>query len=290
MKRIVILLLLIAPFHQFAQTKGAIPTNFDRESSSKHFMLFWNEGETLDDEIDKAKQHAEEVFSKLSEILGPTRMPEDKLIITFEGEGVDPDTYKKSAPNVDNQGRMHLYRFDAGGYLGAMAHEMVHAIRFGTLSNWNRFLEEGLASALATYLYPEMNSFPRYGYSSDLVAGGWLTSSGYYIPLGTLFDQHNRLNLKCSFQSYVLREDFFGYLISKYGLKKLIGFAYTGEVGEKRYYEKIWGKSFYALTKAWEADLRGRFNSIPNSETLIDDYLKKTPAQYMGACKAGEDF
>lgn len=273
----------------FGQTKGALSDRFDEKTESEHFVLQWNRGESVEKEIEEAADFAEEVYSKLSSLVGKNNMPSVRLIITFRGEGVDPKTYKKSVPHVDRQGRIHLYRFESGGYLGALAHEMVHAIRVNTLPYWEGFFEEGLASAIAHHLYPDTKAFARYGYPLDVVAGYWLVS-GKGVPLETMRVQHGRLNLKCSFQTYVMREDFFTYLADTYGIDKLLAYAHSDKVGHIDAYPDYWGKNFAQLVEAWEIDLRSRYHAYEGAAELADEYFKNTPVQYSKACEAGIDY
>lgn len=289
MKTIIAVILMFFSYLAFTQTKGELSDRFDKKRESEHFVLQWNTGQSSEKEIEEAADLAEEVFSKLSDLLGKENMPKVKLIMTFRGEGVDPETYKKSVPHVDGQGRIHLYRFESGGYLGALAHEMVHAVRVNTQPRWEGFFEEGLASAIAYYLYPDTKAFARYGYSLDVVAGYWLVS-GKGIPLETMRVQHSRLNLKCSFQTYVMREDFFNYLTVTYGVKKLIAYANSANVGQVDAYPEYWGKSFSQLVNDWELDLRKRYHAYEGAEQLAAEYFKNTPVRYSKACEAGIDY
>lgn len=273
----------------FGQTKGELSDRFSKQTESDHFVLQWNAGQSSSEEIAEASVFAEETFSKLTQLLGKQRMPSKKLIMTFRGEGVDPETYKKSVPHVDGQGRIHLYRFESGGYLGALAHEMVHAIRVNALPRWERFFEEGLASAIAYHLYPDTKTFARYGYPMEVVAGYWLVS-GKGIPMETMRVQHSRLNLKCSFQTYVMREDFFNYLTVSYSIEKLLSFAYSKDVGNIDFYQVYWGKNFPELVKEWETDLRGRYHAHSGATELAQEYLTQTPVRYSKACMAGIDY
>lgn len=289
MKKLIPVLLMFFSSLVFGQTKGVLSDRFSEKTESKHFILQWNTRQSSEKEIEEAAAFAEEVYQKLTDLLGEQNMPSAKLIMTFRGEGVDPETYKKSVPHVDGQGRIHLYRFDSGGYLGAMAHEMVHAIRVNTQPRWERFFEEGLASALAYYLYPDTKTFARYGYPLDVVAGYWLVS-GKGIPLETMRVQHGRLNLKCSFQTYVMREDFFNYLVMNYGIDKLLAYAYSDTVGLVEAYPKYWGKAFSELVTDWESDLRKRYHAYEGAAQLADEYFKSTPVMYSKACEAGIDY
>lgn len=289
MKTLIIPILMLCTLPVFGQTKGQVSDRFNQQQQSSHFLFQWNQSETSGEEVKEAVEFAEATFEKLGQLIGNERMPGGRLIITLRGEGVDPETYRKRIPHVDNQGRMHLYRFESGGYLGAMAHEMVHAIRIHTLPRWERFFEEGLASALAYYLYPETIAFARYGYPLEVVAGHWLVS-GKAIPMEMMRAQHNRLNLKCSFQTYVLREDFFNYLKDTYGIEMLLTYAYSDDVGLVEGYLNYWGKSFSQLVTEWETDLQKRYEAYDGAAALAKEYLKETPARYSNVCEAGVDY
>lgn len=289
MKLLIGISLMFLMWSAMAQTKGVVPTNFSQSAISEHFMLFWNDGQTSNEEVDQLKVQFEAVYKKTSELVGAEHMPAKKLIITLRGEGYDPKTQKKSVPHVDWQGRIHLYRYTSSGYMGAFAHELVHAIRVGTLPRWNGFFEEGLASGLAHYLYPEGNKFPRYGYPLDVVAGYWLVS-GRGIPLETLRLQHRRLNLKCQIQSYVIREDFYYYLINTYGVDKLLAYAYSQQVGTTEGYTTHFGKTFQFLVQDWEVDLTQRYQKFEGAEAMAEEYLTQSIAQYMPVCELGKDY
>ncbi len=289
MRAIITLFLFVILYPLAAQTKGSVPTKYNQRADMEHFVLVWNENETKTEEIDEAKVYAEEVHGKLTQILGAANMPKDKLIVTFGGEGMDRARQKKRTPHVDFSGRIHLYRFDEGGYLSVLPHEMVHAIRMNNGRRWDGFFEEGFASAIAYHLYPGREGFPRFSYSLDLIAGYWL-ESGRGIPMETMRTQHNRLNLKCQLQTYVTREDFFNYLAVNYGMEKLVDFAYSNDVGTSGLYERIWGKSFKALASDWESDLRSRYQRLENTSALVDEYFKTTSAKYIPVCAAGIDY
>lgn len=283
------LLFLSSVITLVGQTQGELSTRFDSQREGDHFVYQWNVVETNKAEIDEVESLAEEAFDHLTRIFGSERMPDKKMIITLRGEGVDRKTGRKHTPHVDRQGRIHLYRFDKGGYLNELPHEMVHAVRIRKVTYWQGFFEEGIASGVAYHLYPKSTGFPRFGYSLDLIAGYWLTS-GKLIPMKILEQNHNRLNLKCQLQSYVLREDFFNYLINQYGLEGLVALSYAEDLGTDKGYERYTGKSFDALVADWEQDLTKRYEQIDQAEALVDEYFNNTTARYIPVCDAGSDF
>ena len=289
MRFLLILLLVTAALPLVSQTKGALLPRFDSQREGDHFVYQWNAFQTSNAEIDEAEALAEEVFAHLTRIFGSERMPENKLIITFRGEGVDREKGKKRTPHVDNQGRTHLYRFEMGGYLSPLPHELVHAVRVGMGLNWQGFFEEGIASGIAYHLYPERKGFPRFGYSLDLIAGHWL-SSNRGIPIMKMMVQHSRLNLKCQLQTYVTREDFFNYLIKEFGISKMVDLAYSDLVGSNDGYQKYFGKKLEALVEDWQADLTKRYKAIDQPEIQLSQYFNHTSARYIPVCEAGTDF
>jgi len=288
MRLIIYLVWFFSVLAMNAQTKGDLLGRFDSQRQGTHFVYQWNSGETTEAEIDEAAILAEDVYQKLTRVFGKQYMPSAKLIITFGGEGLNRKTGKKRTPNVDFQGRTHLYRFDMGGYLTPLPHELVHAVRVGRV-NWQGFFEEGIASGIAYHLYPERKGFPRFGFSLDLIAGYWL-NSGKAIPMRTMLNQHRRLNLKCQLQTYVLREDFFNYLINQHGLNNLVNLAYSELLGSDEGYTKHFGKSLETLAEKWEADLAKRFKKIDQADALVSDYFQNTSAKYIPVCEAGADY
>ncbi len=284
MRALIICILLGLGSSVIGQTKGSIPSRFNEKDFSEHFVYVWNYGETTSEEITEAKVFAEEVYMKLEKVVGEANMPQEQLIITFGGEGVDRTRGRKRTPHVDNSGRIHLYRFDQGGYLSVLPHEMVHAIRINEIPIWNGFFEEGFASAIAYQLYPQMGGFPRFSHSLALIAGYWLTS-GRGIPLETIRKQHSRLNLKCQLQTYVTREDFFNYLAGQGGVTKLVDFAYSRDVGSLEGYKRVWNKPFSELASDWEKDLKRRFEALSNTEVQIENYFETTSARYIPVCE-----
>ncbi len=261
--------------------KGPQPLGFEKTAESQHFKYFWNPVHVNKEELDTAFHFCEQIYERMAKALGKDRMTAKKLIVTFNGEGLVPNRPKR-APNVDRYGRIHLYRFNDGGYFAAFAHELVHAIRVTEVANWERFFEEGVASAFSDLIYPEKMGFPLFGYPRAQIAA-YLLQRPDNIPLQIMREKHLQLNMKCQLQSYILREDFFCYLIEKYGSDKLINFAYSNEVGQLNGYESTWGHSFDKLIQDWEQHLKTLY-PFEQIETLGQEYLQNTPAKYIPIC------
>lgn len=281
-------IILVLPLFSQSQTKGDIPEGYAQREDTEHFVFLWNSTETTTEEIKEAQLYSERSFNKLKNLLGAQRMPAEKIIMAFGGDAVDPVSHQKKLSHVDYQGRVFLFRYNPMGYLGPLLHELIHAIRKNTLKRWDRFFEEGIASALSYYLEPETEEFSRFGYPMEVIAGYWY-EVGSAIPMDKLRKDHNRY-LSCRLQTYVLREDFFTYLINTYGMKKYLDFAYSSEIGSQKLYDEHWGKPFNHLVSDWEKDLKTRYDNYPNARSLAQSYLKDTPSKYLKVCKAGVDF
>ena len=271
-----------------SQVKGEVPNEFQERVDTEHYVFLWNEGDVSIEEINQAKAYTELTFLKLGGLLGIDNMPKGRIIVTFNGDGVDPITYKKSLSHVDYQGRVHLYRYEPKGYLGPFLHELIHSVRKNTLPKWDRFWEEGFASAISYYLEPETEEFSRFGYPMEVIAGYWL-DVGKAIPMRQMKTQHNQL-LGCRLQSYVLREDFFTYLINEYGIEKYLKYAYSSDIGSFDLYSTIWGITFDGLVKGWETDLNNRYKDFKGAKDLAEEYLTKTPAKYLKVCEPEVDY
>ena len=197
-------------------------TGFDKQVETRHFIIVWRTPETRPAEVETAKTQAESFFARISEYIGASRAPTEKLIVILEGEAKQQEGQRKGpskngyrVPHVDRQGRIHLYRY-FGNYFEALSHEMVHAFRMQT-NHWkDGFFEEGFASLIGDALQPDKKGFPRYGVPLTVVAGHWIVSAED-IPLMILKQQHRQISLKCMAQSYSLRASFFKYLQDQFG-------------------------------------------------------------------------
>ncbi len=281
------IMLLYFSFSQ-GQTKGQIPPDYSNRLDSEHFVFLWNSDKASQEEIERTKAYSEEIFVSYGNLVGSEHMPDRKIIVTFNGDAFDPVTRRKTNSGVDYQARVNLYRYNEYGYTGPLLHEYIHAFRKNTLNRWVRFFEEGFASAISYYLEPETEEFSRQGFAMEVLAGYWL-DTGTDIPMRTLREQHNNL-LHCRIQSYVLREDFFTYLINRFGIEKYLEFAYSPRIGSIELYEDIWGSSFDELVSDWEPDLLKRYRDYPGAKEQAEQYLQMVPAKYVRVCEAGVDF
>jgi hypothetical protein len=278
-------------------TLGELPEGFEHRRESAHFVFVWRQAETPPEDIEAAVTLAEDLFARLSDVLGPERVPSKQLIVTFKGDWRSP-TGQPRYPSVDAMGRIHLFRFPGvgGGYLGKLGHEMVHAFRMEW--RWNRrrppgqafgFVEEGFAEWLATHVEPHSLAFPSYGFPIQVVAGQWLMNQEA-PPLRTLVERHGWLNLHCLPQSYALRGSFFQYLHATFGKEALLQLAYSDEALTMALFTKVFGRDFEVLEQDWREQTLTAFAATAEGAQLARDYRAKTPVQFMYICQAGQDY
>ena len=86
----------------------------------------------------------------------------------------------------------------------------------------------------------DLRGFPWYGFAVDLVVGQWLAADEG-IPLATLRDKHEQINMPCKAQSYSLRSAFFDHLGKTYGDDKILAMARQEKAGAVGDYEKFLG-------------------------------------------------
>ncbi len=288
MKSALTFIFLLLYFFSQSQTKGEIFSGFAERMDSDHFVFLWNSETTKREEVEETMDYSEELFIEVGNLIGKRRMPEKKIIVAFYGDAFDPVKKIKTNSGVDYQGRVKLYRYNEYGYTGPLLHEYLHAFRKNTLNRWVLFFEEGFASAISYYLEPETEEFSRQGYPMEVLAGYWF-DVGTNIPMRTLREQHDNL-LHCRIQSYVLREDFFTYLINRFGIEKYLEFAYSSQIGSIELYSNILGSTFDKLVSEWESDLMKRYKNYQGARKLAEEYLQTVPAKYVPICKVGVDF
>lgn len=263
--------------------KGTLPLNYNQNDSTKHFLLFWNEKETSENEISTARETLEVIHNKVKNILGNHEVLPNKFIVTFNGEGVKSNNIRK-IPHVDQQGRIHLYRYKRVGYLQAFPHEFIHAIRINKNRNWDPFFEEGFASVISSYLRNSTSGFPLFGFNRTEVAAYFYHKKNLFIPIHTLQSKHYKINYKCQLQSYIIREDFFAYLLKTYGLEKLLTFSEHKQAGILSLYPKIWGYSFSKLVQEWETEINTKYAQKYLNQTG-HEFITKSPAKFIPLCK-----
>ena len=131
------------------------------EKESEHFSLVSNTDHSTIKEAESVLNRAEELYTKILQILGESRAPKNRITIRLEGD------FKEKGPYFDNLG-IHLFRYsvEENGYFALLAHEMAHAIRedyYIEYDPWRwpnyPYLDEGLAEYVAQLVDPEKTGF-----------------------------------------------------------------------------------------------------------------------------------
>ena len=281
-------LMLVLAIQTQLPLQGPPPSGFSAATTTEHFAIFWRSRETPDTQVEEVKQVAEKAYGDLGEILGVTEMPRLRIIIQLEGDA-ELGPVRFDTPHVDGHGRIHLYRYGRPEYTNSLPHELIHAIRRWKRRGWDGFSEEGLATYLGLQLASPVKGYPLYGFSLDLAAGQWLDRQEA-IPLTTLRDNHQRLNLRCKAQAYTLRGSFFTFLGNRFGREAVLALADPTQPPGSERYQTIFGSAFEDLEALWKTDLRERFARIPNAGVQSSRYRKKTPVAQMPVCLPGTDF
>jgi hypothetical protein len=240
MKTIAAVLLALSATAANAQIPG-----YDHIAETEHLRFAWNNGAISDEGLAVMKRTGETYYAAIGDMLGEA--PGHKLVILIEGPAERPDG-SRAYPRVDRWGRVHLYRFGPTyhDYMGAYAHELVHAMRIGRKPHHDWFFEEGLAEFIALRVDDDLRGFPWYGFPVVVAAGQWL-AGGEDIPLATLRDKHRAINQPCKAQSYTLRSAFFDHLGKTYGDDAVLAIAKQDTAGAVGDYEKYFGKDFDTL-------------------------------------------
>lgn len=257
-------------------------------SETAHFAIDWEEGQATTEEIEETKRFAEEIYAKYEDYFGNDRLPQSKTIIHLGGNAFSGNGGNPKIPFVDENGEIFLYRF-ATGYLGELPHEYVHVLRLYQGWSSDGFLEEGLAEAMSSKLFPENVGFSLYGFSTTIAAGLWL-SEDRIIPLEKLKESHFDLNLKCLPQSYSLRADFFSFLLEEYGKEQFFKFIYANDARQYEGYERAFEKTLEELQRQWLQNLQQRLDMLIDEETQTQAYKTRINSLNFYICKSGTDF
>jgi len=281
---IVLSLVAIAVAASSAASEAGVPAY---RAETGHCVLEWSD-KPDSAEIEWMSREAATLYRRVAELLG--EQPADKITILLEGPAERADG-RRDYPRVDSQGRIHLFKFgpDAGSYLSALAHEMVHAFRIDRIRTADWFFEEGFAEFVALRADPSLAGFPWFDFPVTIVAGQWV-AAGQGIPLSALRERHGQLNMACRAQSYSLRSSFFDWLGRTHGDKVVIATAKMQPAGSLTDYEKFFGKPFEELEREWRKALMAEYRAIPDADVLAKEFRQASPIQYQPVCSAGKDF
>ncbi|MDH3215858.1 MAG: hypothetical protein OEN01_06135 [Candidatus Krumholzibacteria bacterium] len=265
-----------------AATATAQVPGYGHFAETEHLRFAWNDGAISEEGLAAMKRNGENYYATINDMLGDA--PDHKILILIEGPAQRPDG-SWAYPRVDSWGRVHLYQFGPSyhDYMGAYAHELVHAMRIQRKPHKDWFFEEGLAEFIALRADEPLRGFPWYGFPVAIAAGQWL-AGGEDIPLATLRNKHKATNQTCKAQSYTLRSAFFDYLGKTYGDDAVLNMAKQDKAGAVEDYEKFFGKDFDTLSAEWRKGLLASFAAIEDADAQAARYRNETPIQYMPVC------
>lgn len=253
-----------------------------RVADSANLRFQW-QGDAISPEgLELLQRAGEEYFAATCKMLGEA--PASRITVLLEGPAQRSDG-SRGVPHVDALGRVHLFQFGPThhDYLGAFAHELVHAIRIGRLPHHDWFFEEGLAEFIALRLKSELRGFPWYGYPVTIVAGQWV-ESGAELSMTMLRERHARLNMPCRAQAYALRASFFDHLGRKHGDEAVLRMAREPKAGALEDYVKHVGSDFETLADQWRTALLAEYASIEDAAAQAARYRSETPIRYLPVC------
>ena len=262
--------------------------DFDTDETP-HFIFKWKEGNASAEEVEEGKNRAEAVYNTYLEYLGVQRIPETKTVVYLGGDAFTKTSQVPKIPYVNYKGEVFLFRYP-NGYFGELPHEYFHVLRIHKGGSGDWFLEEGLSECFSSLLFPKNYGFSLYGYPTTIAAGSWTTDPSERIPLRSLKDQHELLNLQCQAQGYPMRADFFRFLLKRAGKEKFLQFAYDSKARNYTTYNSYFILPFGALEAAWLEDLRKRLKTISDAEDQMKAYRNKTSIKFMNVCRKGIQF
>ena len=250
------------------------PTQLTLES--EHFKLISNSQLSTESENTAVIEKAELMYDRIIEILGDSLRPERKITLRLEGDFVE------KGPYFDNRG-IHLYRYSTAedGYLGAIAHELVHALHEDYYIQhdpykwpYYPYIDEGVAEYISQLVDPENTWFPWYGFNEYVVVGD-LIISGQDISQQTLRTKHFELNQPCHIQSYTLRSSWMRYIDTTYGRETLIKLSYTEINPTEAFIETLFGTELANLDSAWENWAIEQYNTISQAESIAQAFREQ---------------
>jgi len=268
------------------------PKDFKAHTKTAHFDVFYQPGETTEAEVSAVSTRAEAGHASLTTKLGADRLPQ-MVTMVLDGDALGADGSLRAVSHVSVEtGAMVLYRFpgEGGGYEASVVHELVHAARleltrehlpvFG--AGWG-FVEEGFAEVMAREAGHGSVGFPTYGVPLDVVAGQWLVR-GEGLPLTALLKRHGELNGRCSAQAYSQRVSFFTMLAARFGIERVIAWAYSADAVDSARFLKVFGEPMATVFASWEPWARQRYAATPDADALATRYRTTTPVQYVPVC------
>lgn len=244
---------------------------------TEHFVLLTDSQLGSNAEITEVLERAETLYTKILQELGENHRPFNKITIRLEGD------FKAKGPYFDNLG-IHLFRYSSneGGYLSALAHEMVHAfqedyyIQYDPYS-WENYpyLDEGFAEYIAQLVDKSKTGFPWYGYNEYAVVGDLVLSENA-IPHPILRAQHFEINDECLVQAYAQRSSWMRYIDETYGRDTLLILNYPTTAPTRDFFTNTLGVDLATLDAAWQAWVVEKYNSTARASEIAAAYRERT--------------
>lgn len=261
-------------------------------AESEHFHFQSTSTQATQAELEEGIGRAEELWSAIGTFVGVGRLPNRRITVALDGDKRDGD----GGDHIDDRGVVHLLRREpaVGGYFGALAHELVHALRY---DYWHRydswswpnfpFLDEGFAEAVAMQVDPGKTGFPYYWFNPDVVAGHWL-ARGESIPPATLRERHHELNSKCEFQAYPIRAYWLLYIEENWGRGAVLDIVYAEVPTADEFIAAVLGQAIGEVDAGWAAWLLARYEATPGADAEAEEFRNYFDGIYV--CGVGTDF
>jgi hypothetical protein len=235
----------------------------------ENFILISNTHKSTSDENTAVLNKAEMLYPRILEIVGENRKPQNKITIRMEGN------FTAKGPYFDNLG-IHLYRYSAeeDGYLGALAHEMVHAfhedyyIQYDAYQ-WTNYpyIDEGFAEYIAQIIDPDKSWFPWYGYNEYAVVGDLILSENTILH-SILRERHFEINDQCHLQAYTQRCSWMRYVDETYGRNTLLSLSYTPVEPTQSFFNVKFGTDLATVDANWAMWAIEKYNNTPNANAI----------------------
>lgn len=259
---------------------------------SAHFEFRSNTELAAVAEIEFGIRQAEADYAAISDLVGAARLPDRMITVILEGD----KRSGRAGGYIDEEGTVHLSRYgdNLGGYFGALAHEVAHAVRYdywqeNGVGGWENFgfIEEGFAEFIAVEVHPGKSGFPYYGYPEDVIAGHLLIR-GADIPLQALRERHDELNSPCEWQAYPQRASWFRYIDETFGRDAVLSIAYAEVETTTQMIEGVLGVPVAQVDADWREWLLARYAAIPDADEVAAAYLDRFGNEQF--CVEGVDY
>lgn len=258
--------------------------------ASEHFILETTTDKATAAEAEEVLDRAEELWAAIGEFFGDSTDRPEKLLILLKGNEAGT-----RGPYVDPEG-IHMYRYSAGegGYLAALAHELVHAFRipwYISVESWTwptyGFYDEALAEYVAQEVDPEKHGYPFYGFDENVIAGSFLKRETH-IPFDTMRNHHVELNSICLLQMYTTRASWARYIHENYGAEGLRKVFFPNQEPTDELLRQWIGSGLADLDAEWKEWILARYDATPGADNIANQYWNRV--DWYNICVKGQDF